>query len=93
MTRMSSLGSRLRSPLGIAAVVAVVAAVAAAVVIGAKIVMPKLDTPGDVRRIHRRGRALSGQQGGAAGHRGRLDDRDYQQARPRRGRLHRTQGP
>ncbi|MGO9927640.1 MAG: MlaD family protein [Mycobacterium sp.] len=41
MTRMSAVGSRLRSPLGIAAVVAVVAAVAAAVVIGAKIVMPK----------------------------------------------------
>jgi phospholipid/cholesterol/gamma-HCH transport system substrate-binding protein len=41
MTRMSAVVSRLRSPLGIAAVVAVVAAVAAAVVIGAKIVMPK----------------------------------------------------
>ena len=41
MTRMSAVGSRLRSPWGIAAVVAVVAAVAAAVVIGAKIVMPK----------------------------------------------------
>jgi phospholipid/cholesterol/gamma-HCH transport system substrate-binding protein len=38
---MSAAGSRLRSPLGIAAVVAVVAAVAAAVVIGAKTVMPK----------------------------------------------------
>jgi phospholipid/cholesterol/gamma-HCH transport system substrate-binding protein len=38
---MSAVGSRLRSPWGIAAVVAVVAAVAAAVVIGAKIVMPK----------------------------------------------------
>jgi phospholipid/cholesterol/gamma-HCH transport system substrate-binding protein len=43
MTRMSSLGARLRSPLGIAAVVAVVAALAAAVVVGTKIVMPKLD--------------------------------------------------
>ena len=41
MTRLSAVGSRLRSPWGIAAVVAVVAAVAAAVVIGAKIVMPK----------------------------------------------------
>jgi phospholipid/cholesterol/gamma-HCH transport system substrate-binding protein len=39
---MSALGSRLRSPLGIAAVVAVVVAVAAAAVIGAKIVVPKL---------------------------------------------------
>jgi phospholipid/cholesterol/gamma-HCH transport system substrate-binding protein len=38
---MSAVRSRLRSPWGIAAVVAVVAAVAAAVVIGAKIVMPK----------------------------------------------------
>ncbi len=41
MTRMSSVGSRLRSPLGIALAVAVVGAVAAAVIIGAKIVMPK----------------------------------------------------
>ena len=41
MTRMSAVGSRLRSPWGIAAVVAVVAAVAAGVVIGAKIVTPK----------------------------------------------------
>jgi phospholipid/cholesterol/gamma-HCH transport system substrate-binding protein len=41
MTRMSAVGSRLRSPLGIAAVVAVVAAVAAAAVVGARIVMPK----------------------------------------------------
>ncbi len=41
MTRLSAVGSRLRSPLGIAAVLAVVAAVAAAAVIGAKILMPK----------------------------------------------------
>jgi phospholipid/cholesterol/gamma-HCH transport system substrate-binding protein len=41
MTRLSALGARLRSPLGIAAVVAVVAAVVVAAVIGAKIVMPK----------------------------------------------------
>jgi phospholipid/cholesterol/gamma-HCH transport system substrate-binding protein len=41
MTRLSAVGSRLRSPLGIAAVVAVVAAVAAAAVIGAKILIPK----------------------------------------------------
>ena len=41
MTRLSAIGSRLRSPLGIAAVVVVVAAVVAVVVIGAKIVMPK----------------------------------------------------
>jgi phospholipid/cholesterol/gamma-HCH transport system substrate-binding protein len=41
MTRMSAVGSRLRSPWGIAAVVTVVAAVAAAVVIGAKVMMPK----------------------------------------------------
>ena len=41
MTRMSAVGSRLRSPLGIAAVVAVVAAVAAGVAIGAKSVTPK----------------------------------------------------
>ncbi len=40
MSRLSALGSRLRSPWGIAAVVAVVAAVAAAVVFGAKTVMP-----------------------------------------------------
>jgi phospholipid/cholesterol/gamma-HCH transport system substrate-binding protein len=38
---MSAVGSRLRSPWVIAAVVTVVAAVAAAVVIGAKIVAPK----------------------------------------------------
>jgi len=41
MSAISSVFSRLRSPWGIAAVVAVVAAVAAAVVIGAKVVMPK----------------------------------------------------
>jgi phospholipid/cholesterol/gamma-HCH transport system substrate-binding protein len=41
MTRMSAVGSRLRSPWGIAAVLTVVAAVAAGVVIGAKIVTPK----------------------------------------------------
>ena len=41
MTRLSAIGSRLRSPLGIAAVMVVVAAVVAAVVIGAKMVMPK----------------------------------------------------
>ncbi|MGA9490489.1 MAG: MlaD family protein [Mycobacterium sp.] len=41
MTRLLAIGSRLRSPLGIAAVVVVVAAVVAVVVIGAKIVMPK----------------------------------------------------
>jgi phospholipid/cholesterol/gamma-HCH transport system substrate-binding protein len=41
MTRLSAAGSWLRSPWGIAAVVALVAAVAAAVVIGAKIVTPK----------------------------------------------------
>ncbi|OBK44568.1 MlaD family protein [Mycobacterium sp. 1081908.1] len=41
MARMSAPGSRLRSPRGIATVLAVVAAVAAAVVIGAKIVTPK----------------------------------------------------
>jgi phospholipid/cholesterol/gamma-HCH transport system substrate-binding protein len=41
MTGMSAVGSRLRSPWGIAAVVTVVIAVAAAVVIGAKIVTPK----------------------------------------------------
>ena len=41
MTRLSAIGSRLRSPLGIAAVVVVVAAVVAVVVIGAKIAMPK----------------------------------------------------
>jgi phospholipid/cholesterol/gamma-HCH transport system substrate-binding protein len=40
MTRLPAIGSRLRSPLGIATVVAVVAAVTAAVVIGAKMVMP-----------------------------------------------------
>lgn len=40
MGRLSALGPRLRSPWGIAAVVAVVAAVAAAVVFGAKAVMP-----------------------------------------------------
>ncbi|HET7742788.1 MAG TPA: MlaD family protein, partial [Mycobacterium sp.] len=38
---MSALGRRLRSRMGIATVLAVVAAVAAAVVIGAKLVMPK----------------------------------------------------
>jgi phospholipid/cholesterol/gamma-HCH transport system substrate-binding protein len=41
MSAISSVFSRLRSPWGIAAVVAVVAAVAAAVVVGAKVVMPK----------------------------------------------------
>ena len=41
MTRLSAIGSRLRSPLGIAVVMVVVAAVVAAVVIGAKMVMPK----------------------------------------------------
>ena len=41
MTRMSAAGSRLRSPLGIAAVVAVVIAVAAAMIVGAKIAAPK----------------------------------------------------
>lgn len=41
MTRISALGSRLRSPLGIAAALGVVVAVAAAVIIGAKVVMPK----------------------------------------------------
>ncbi len=41
MTRLSAVGSRLRSPSGIAAVVAVVAAVAVAAVIGARIVIPK----------------------------------------------------
>ncbi len=40
MSRMSAVGSRLRSPWGIAAVVAVVAALAAGVVFGAKSVMP-----------------------------------------------------
>ena len=44
----------------------------------------------DVCRIHRRGRAVSGQQGGAAGYRDRFDERDCQQARPRRGGLHRA---
>lgn len=39
---MSAIGSRLRSPRGMAAVVAVIAAVTAAAVIGAKIVMPKI---------------------------------------------------
>ena len=43
MSKISALGSRLRSPLGIAAAVAVVAAVATAVVVGAKVVMPKID--------------------------------------------------
>jgi phospholipid/cholesterol/gamma-HCH transport system substrate-binding protein len=41
MTRPSAVRSRLRSPMGIAAVAVVIAAVSAAVVIGAKIVMPK----------------------------------------------------
>ncbi len=41
MTKMSSVGSRLRSPLGIAAAVAVVVAVVAVAVIGAKTLMPK----------------------------------------------------
>lgn len=41
MTRISALGSRLRSPLGIAAALGVVVALAAAVTIGAKVVMPK----------------------------------------------------
>src|SRR5947209_14215631 len=41
MGRLSAVGSRLRSPLGIATVVAVVAAVAAAAVIGAKILTPE----------------------------------------------------
>lgn len=40
MSRFSAVGSRLRSPWGIAAVVVVVAAVAAAVVFGARMVMP-----------------------------------------------------
>ncbi|OBI20812.1 mammalian cell entry protein [Mycobacterium sp. E2327] len=40
MARFSALGSRLRSPLGIAAVLAVVAAVAAAAVIGARLLAP-----------------------------------------------------
>jgi phospholipid/cholesterol/gamma-HCH transport system substrate-binding protein len=42
MSKMSALGSRLRSPLGIAAVVAVVAAVTGAVVVGATVVLPKI---------------------------------------------------
>src|ERR1700742_4239321 len=41
MTGPSPVGSRLRSPSGIAAVVVVIAAVTAAVVIGAKILMPQ----------------------------------------------------
>jgi len=41
MGRLSAVGSRLRSPLGIATAVAVVAAVAAAAVIGAKILTPE----------------------------------------------------
>ena len=41
MTRMSAIGARLRSPLGIATVVAVVAAVTTAAVVGAKVVVPK----------------------------------------------------
>jgi phospholipid/cholesterol/gamma-HCH transport system substrate-binding protein len=40
MSRLSAVGSRLRSRWGIAAVLAVVAAVAAAVVFGAKVMMP-----------------------------------------------------
>lgn len=40
MSRMSAVGSRLRSPWGIAAVVAIVAALAAGVIFGAKSVMP-----------------------------------------------------
>ncbi|MCV7379331.1 MCE family protein [Mycobacterium alsense] len=40
MTRMSALGSRLRSPLGIATAVAVVAALTVAVVVGAKVMTP-----------------------------------------------------
>ncbi len=39
---ISALGPRLRSPLGIAAAVAVVAAVAATVVVGVKLVTPKI---------------------------------------------------
>jgi phospholipid/cholesterol/gamma-HCH transport system substrate-binding protein len=41
MTWMSAVGSRLRSPWAIAAVLTIVAAVTAAVVIGAKVMMPK----------------------------------------------------
>jgi phospholipid/cholesterol/gamma-HCH transport system substrate-binding protein len=41
MGRLSAVGSRLRSPLGIAAAVAVVAAVAAAAVFGAKALTPE----------------------------------------------------
>ena len=41
MTWISAVGSRLRSPWAIAAVLTIVAAVTAAVVIGAKVMMPK----------------------------------------------------
>ncbi|MGA7053426.1 MAG: MlaD family protein, partial [Mycobacterium sp.] len=39
---MSAIGSRLRSPLVIAAVMAIVAAVTAALVIGTKMLMPRI---------------------------------------------------